>query len=60
MVGLHVDRNELACQTPSPTPSFEYVDGNPPTADNYPMHVCPSDYAMAGIHVNNNLFTCAF
>jgi hypothetical protein len=60
MVGLHVGLNQLACQFPSPGPTFEFTDGNPPLNDGYPMHICPSSYAMAGIHVNNNLFTCDF
>lgn len=61
MVGLHEAANYLACQYPGTAAWFEYVDGNPPTADSYPMHVCGgSSYAMSGIHAANNLFTCAF
>jgi hypothetical protein len=58
MVGFHAGKNQLACQAPSPAPSFEYVDGVPSTTDSYPMHICPGGYAMAGIHLNNDLFTC--
>jgi hypothetical protein len=48
-----------------------FVDGNPPTNDAYPMHVCPpanitpgsgqvwSGYAMSGIRIDQNKFTCA-
>jgi hypothetical protein len=68
MVGLHSDQNVLTCQwlqEPfSPVPSSrvlsEYVDGPAPnlTFDRFPMHVCQPGYAMAGIHVSKNLFTC--
>jgi len=60
MVGLHVGADRLACRVPNPQPSFELVDGNPPHNDTFPMHVCPPSYAMAGIQVNKNLFTCDF
>lgn len=60
MVGLHANLNRLACQFPQQAVTFEYVDGNPPTNDAYPMHVCSgSDMAMSGIHINHNLLTCA-
>ena len=57
MVGFHQDLNRLACQTPNPTPLFEFVDGT--TNDVFPMHVCPENHAMSGIHVELNLLTCA-
>jgi hypothetical protein len=59
MIGLNTEHNWLACVFPSPPPTFEFVDGNPPTSDGV-MHVCPAGFAMAGIHVGNNLFTCDF
>ena len=68
MVGLHASRNVLTCQwlqepfstLPSSRVLFEYVDGPAPnlTVDSFPMHVCQDTFAMAGIHVGKNLFTC--
>lgn len=70
MVGLHVGNNYLVCQTPvSPGVTSEYVDGSPGTQDSWPMHVCYpgstgsgtySGYAMSGIRVDQNNFTCAY
>lgn len=57
MIGYHKNSNYLACQTLTPAPTVELIDAS--TNDSYPMHVCPDDYAMAGIHLLNNRFTCA-
>jgi hypothetical protein len=59
MVGLHVDKNKLLCQTVSPALhlSGEFVDFR--SRDSFVMHVCgTADSAMAGIHVNQDFFTC--
>jgi hypothetical protein len=69
MVGLHANLNDLACVFPQPAVTTEFVDGNPPTDDSYPMHVCPpaslpsdsyAGYAMTGIRIDQNKFTCGF
>jgi hypothetical protein len=69
MVGLHVGNNALACSTTNPaiTVAHELTDGNPPTNDSYPMHVCkPNPFfanhstAMTGVHIGNNVWTCGF
>jgi hypothetical protein len=59
----------LGCAIPNPGVTGEYVDTG--TKDTYPMHVCrevdsnnnrivnPGRYAMSGINVGSNTFTCA-
>ncbi|NOK15836.1 hypothetical protein [Corallococcus carmarthensis] len=60
MVGMNTSKNHLACQAPGTAVVSEYVDGNPATTDSYPMHVCGAGgYAMSGINVGSNLYTCA-
>jgi hypothetical protein len=65
MIGLHIDLNVLMCQAVPGLSPVDTVDGNPPTEDGYPMHVCPgwqgkgpSDTAMGGLQVNEDLFVC--
>jgi hypothetical protein len=65
MVGLRADKNQLACQYVNGELPTDYLDGNPPTEDAFPMHVCPgwtgtgpSTFAMAGIRIDKNEFTC--
>ncbi|MBN8232691.1 hypothetical protein JYK02_34755 [Corallococcus macrosporus] len=58
MVGMNASKNYLACQAPGTAVVLEYVDGT--TTDSYPMHVCGAGgYAMSGIHLGNNQYTCA-
>ncbi len=65
MIGLHIDLDVLMCQAVPGLSSVDTVDGDPPTEDGYPMHVCPgwqgnglSDTAMGGLQVNEDLFVC--
>jgi hypothetical protein len=72
MVGLRADQNILACQQVEADyvgyDSTATIDANPPTQDGFPMHVCTgqtttpptigSPYAMAGISIAENAFTC--
>jgi hypothetical protein len=61
MVGFHGDLNLLACQSIPGNPiTYERVDSW--SQDDYPMHVCDSTFltsAMSGIHLDQNLLTCA-
>jgi len=57
MTGLHAALNYLACQFPASAISSEFVDGNPATQDEFPMHVCSAG-VMTGIRDDRNEFTC--
>jgi hypothetical protein len=58
MVGLHESANWLACRQLATPPVFEFVDTG--TQDGFPMHVCQTGSAMAGIRIDQNRFTCDF
>lgn len=67
MVGFHKDLNLLACmELKDSTFGFPYLPEDvrrsldAGTTDQFPMHVCKAGGAMAGIHVDQNKFTCEF
>jgi hypothetical protein len=57
MLGMHAAFNYLACEFPGTPVSSEFVDGNPATQDEFPMHVCSAG-VMTGVRLDRNEFTC--
>jgi len=57
MVGFHAELNRLACQALAIQVS-ESVDAVP-TADSFPMHVCPGGNTISGIQLAENQLNCA-